>query len=117
MSSSSRLAHFAGASQSSRAGLAKTAEESDELVASAIERAECQCRGEVGQKEDVPQTSQGSGARARLRPCRGAQNQAKQTRKSVTAKPPADMPPGSPFGPGTVALVTYLHGSQMLGRG
>jgi transposase len=34
--------------------------------------------------------------------------------KSVTAKPPADMPPGSPFGPGIVALVTYLHGCQMV---
>src|SRR5215469_5355868 len=27
--------------------------------------------------------------------------------KVVTAEPPADMPPGSPFGPGIVALVTY----------
>jgi transposase len=34
--------------------------------------------------------------------------------KSVTAKPPADMPPGSPFGPGIAALVTYLHGCQMV---
>src|SRR5215469_3472753 len=34
--------------------------------------------------------------------------------KTVTAKPPADMPPGSPFGPGIVALVTYLHGCQMV---
>jgi hypothetical protein len=24
------------------------------------------------------------------------------------------MPPGSPFGPGIVALVTYLHGCQMV---
>jgi hypothetical protein len=24
------------------------------------------------------------------------------------------MPPGSPFGPGVVALVTYLHGCQMV---
>jgi transposase len=32
----------------------------------------------------------------------------------VTAEPPADMPPGSPFGPGIVALVTYLHGCQMV---
>src|SRR5262249_60596366 len=31
------------------------------------------------------------------------------------AEPPADMPPGSPFGPGIVALVTYLHGCQMVG--
>jgi transposase len=34
--------------------------------------------------------------------------------KTVTAKPPADMPSGSPFGPGIVALVTYLHGCQMV---
>jgi transposase len=34
--------------------------------------------------------------------------------KIVTAKPPVDMPPGSPFGPGIVALVTYLHGCQMV---
>jgi transposase len=34
--------------------------------------------------------------------------------KSVTADAPADMPPGSPFGPGIVALVTYLHGCQMV---
>jgi|SRR5215470_1185997 len=34
--------------------------------------------------------------------------------KAVTAAPPADMPPGSPFGPGIVALVTYLHGCQMV---
>ena len=35
-------------------------------------------------------------------------------RKRVTAKPPAAMMPGSPFGPGIVATVTYLHGSQMV---
>ena len=35
--------------------------------------------------------------------------------KTVTADPPVDMPPGSPFGAGIVALVTYLHGSQMIG--
>jgi transposase len=34
--------------------------------------------------------------------------------KTVTAEPPTDMPPGSPFGPGVVALVTYLHGCQMV---
>jgi transposase len=34
--------------------------------------------------------------------------------KSVTAEAPADMPPGSPFGPGIVALVTYLHACQMV---
>ena len=34
--------------------------------------------------------------------------------KTVTAKPPADMPRGSPFGSGIVALVTYLHGCQMV---
>jgi transposase len=36
-------------------------------------------------------------------------------RNTITAEPPADMPPGSPFGPGIVALVTYLHGCQMVG--
>jgi transposase len=35
-------------------------------------------------------------------------------KKRFTAKPPTDMPPGSPFGPGIVSLVTYLHGSQMV---
>jgi transposase len=35
-------------------------------------------------------------------------------KKPVTATAPADMPPGSPFGPGIVALVTYLHGCQMV---
>lgn len=34
--------------------------------------------------------------------------------KTITAEAPADMPPGSPFGPGIVALVTYLHGCQMV---
>ena len=34
--------------------------------------------------------------------------------KTTTAEPPADMPPGSPFGRGIVALVTYLHGCQMI---
>jgi transposase len=34
--------------------------------------------------------------------------------RTVTAAPPADMPPGSPFGPGIVALVAYLHGCQMV---
>ena len=34
-------------------------------------------------------------------------------KKGVTAAPPADMPPGSPFGPGIVAAVTYLHGCQI----
>ena len=32
----------------------------------------------------------------------------------VAAKPPADMPAGSPFGPGIVSLVTYLHACQMV---
>ncbi len=35
-------------------------------------------------------------------------------KKRVVAKPPADMAPGSPFGPGIVAVVTYLHGCQMV---
>ena len=34
--------------------------------------------------------------------------------KRVAATPPADMPPGSPFGPGIVALVVYLHACQMV---
>ena len=34
--------------------------------------------------------------------------------KTVTADSPTDMPPGSPFGPGVAALVTYLHGCQMV---
>jgi transposase len=34
--------------------------------------------------------------------------------RRVAAKPPADMAPGSPFGPGIVALVTYLHACQMV---
>jgi transposase len=33
----------------------------------------------------------------------------------VTASVPADMPEGSPFGPGIVSMVTYLHGCQMIG--
>jgi hypothetical protein len=32
----------------------------------------------------------------------------------VAAKPPAAMMPGSPFGPGIVSLVTYLHACQMV---
>lgn len=32
----------------------------------------------------------------------------------VAATPPADMLPGSPFGPGISALVTYLHACQMV---
>ena len=35
-------------------------------------------------------------------------------KRRVAAKPPADMRPGSPFGPGIVALVTYLHACQMV---
>src|SRR5579864_4650025 len=33
----------------------------------------------------------------------------------VTATAPADMPEGSPFGPGIKAAVAYLHGCQMVG--
>ena len=32
----------------------------------------------------------------------------------VAAKPPVDMLPGSPFGPGIVAIACYLHGCQMV---
>lgn len=35
-------------------------------------------------------------------------------RNGVTAKPPADMAPGSPFGPGIVSIAAYLHGCQMV---
>jgi transposase len=35
-------------------------------------------------------------------------------KKPVTATAPSDMPSGSPFGPGIVALVTYLHACQMV---
>src|SRR5271154_1925423 len=33
----------------------------------------------------------------------------------VTAQAPADMPAGSPFGPGIKAAVAYLHGCQLVG--
>jgi transposase len=33
----------------------------------------------------------------------------------VTANAPADMPEGTPFGPGIVSTVAYLHGCQMVG--
>jgi transposase len=33
----------------------------------------------------------------------------------VTAQAPADMPEGSPFGPGIQAVAAYLHGCQMVG--
>jgi transposase len=33
----------------------------------------------------------------------------------VTASAPADMPEGSPFGPGIASIVAYLHGCQMVG--
>jgi transposase len=35
-------------------------------------------------------------------------------KKRVAASPPADMAPGSPFGPGIVSVVTYLHACQMV---
>ena len=34
--------------------------------------------------------------------------------KRIAAAPPADMPVGSPFGPGIVALVVYLHACQLV---
>jgi transposase len=34
--------------------------------------------------------------------------------KRIAARPPADMPVGSPFGPGIVSVVTYLHACQMV---
>lgn len=36
-------------------------------------------------------------------------------RARVTATAPADMPEGTPFGPGITSIVTYLHGTQMVG--
>jgi transposase len=33
----------------------------------------------------------------------------------VTASAPADMPEGTPFGPGITSILTYLHGCQMVG--
>ena len=35
-------------------------------------------------------------------------------KRRVSAKPPADMAPGSPFGPRIVSTVTYFHASQMV---
>jgi transposase len=35
-------------------------------------------------------------------------------KKRIAAKPPADMLPGSPFGPGIVSIAAYLHGCQMV---
>ena len=35
-------------------------------------------------------------------------------KKTTAAKPPADMPTGTPFGPNIVALVTYFHTSHMI---
>ncbi len=35
-------------------------------------------------------------------------------KRRVTAVPPADMLPGSPFGPGIVAIAAYLHGCHMV---
>jgi transposase len=37
--------------------------------------------------------------------------------KTVTAKPPADMPPGSPFGPGIVAQATPVLMGQIAEAG
>jgi transposase len=33
----------------------------------------------------------------------------------VTASAPADMPAGTPFGPGIASMIAYLHGCQMIG--
>ena len=40
---------------------------------------------------------------------------APRARAARRAKAPADMPAGSPFGPGIKAAVAYLHGCQMVG--
>ena len=34
----------------------------------------------------------------------------------VTASAPADMPEGTPFGPGIASMIAYLHGCQMIGQ-
>src|SRR6202030_4136223 len=36
-------------------------------------------------------------------------------RARVTARAPADMPKGTPFGPGIASMIAYLHGCQMIG--
>src|SRR2546430_304295 len=36
-------------------------------------------------------------------------------RRGFSAPPPAGMPPGSPFGPGLVALILHLHVTQAIG--
>jgi transposase len=36
-------------------------------------------------------------------------------RARVTASAPADMPEGTPFGPGITSIIAYLHGCQMVG--
>ena len=33
----------------------------------------------------------------------------------MTASAPADMPEGTPFGPGIASTIAYLHGCQMIG--
>lgn len=35
-------------------------------------------------------------------------------KRRVAAQPPADVAPGSPFGPGIMSVVTYLHACQMV---
>lgn len=35
-------------------------------------------------------------------------------KKRVTASAPADMPEGTPFGPGIASIIAYLHGCQMV---
>src|SRR5713101_4975852 len=35
--------------------------------------------------------------------------------RGFSAPPPAGMPPGSPFGPGLVALILHLHVTQAIG--
>src|SRR5260370_33883528 len=36
-------------------------------------------------------------------------------RRGFSAPPPAGIPPGSPFGPGLVALILHLHVTQAIG--